>query len=454
MPKRKRSTASTLEEELGKNKAALFRALKAAKGFERQRQSKRIHDGKSGQEKIERLQREVAVLKSLDLQQTAHAHLCSSLLRIKPISESPDLPEYILNGVPKPDLPDEEKAALHNVTSGLYNNATVKEVIDKAIKSICSILGVPVPEKKGRGKKSEESKEESKEDKKDHPEKPTSSRLEKPKHVENDSMELEYEQESSLEDSDGDLDEEALSRYAHMLGSSSDSEDGSEQDWEEWGGIDDDEEEEENTRLSDDEEDLPRASLELQTDISLPLSRSQSLSPSLLISPPPPPTGRVSKEKRTTSKAKSGSIKDSTFLPSLMSGYISGSESASDVDVAPPTRKNRLGQKQRQAIWEKKYGSKAKHISRPTTKSGRDAGWDMRKGAVEGGGQKGGGPWKQGIQSPFARPQSGSGTQAHTSNRVEKKEPEGPLHPSWEASKKAKESAKAAAFQGKKIVFD
>ncbi len=64
---------------------------------------------------------------------------------------------------------------------------------------------------------------------------------------------------------------------------------------------------------------------------------------------------------------------NSAFLPSLMGGYISGSESASDIDVAPPTRKNRRGQRARQAIWEKKYGEKAKHHQK--AKDTRNSGW-------------------------------------------------------------------------------
>jgi hypothetical protein len=34
------------------------------------------------------------------------------------------------------------------------------------------------------------------------------------------------------------------------------------------------------------------------------------------------------------------------------------------------------------------------------------------------------------------------------------KKDEGPLHPSWEAKRKAKEQATTAAFAGKKVTFD
>jgi len=35
-----------------------------------------------------------------------------------------------------------------------------------------------------------------------------------------------------------------------------------------------------------------------------------------------------------------------------------------------------------------------------------------------------------------------------------KKDDAGPLHPSWEAAKKAKEAKQMASFQGKKVVFE
>ncbi|PNH51835.1 hypothetical protein VD0002_g10216, partial [Verticillium dahliae] len=63
MPKRKRSVDEELDEKLTELKQELFRALKAAKGLERQRLSKRIHEAKSSPDKVERLNREVTALK-------------------------------------------------------------------------------------------------------------------------------------------------------------------------------------------------------------------------------------------------------------------------------------------------------------------------------------------------------------------------------------------------------
>lgn len=60
MVKRKRNE---LDEKLEFHRTALSRALKVAKGFERQRMAKRQRDDKSPREKRVRIQQEVEVLK-------------------------------------------------------------------------------------------------------------------------------------------------------------------------------------------------------------------------------------------------------------------------------------------------------------------------------------------------------------------------------------------------------
>lgn len=63
MPKRKRTGEPSLNDILGKHQDDVFKALKASKGFERQRLSKRLRDQGISQDKIQRLEREIAVLK-------------------------------------------------------------------------------------------------------------------------------------------------------------------------------------------------------------------------------------------------------------------------------------------------------------------------------------------------------------------------------------------------------
>lgn len=63
MLKRKRSAEESVETKFSTFRNDLSRALKAAKGLERQRQGKRLRDSKATPEKTQRLQKEVVVLK-------------------------------------------------------------------------------------------------------------------------------------------------------------------------------------------------------------------------------------------------------------------------------------------------------------------------------------------------------------------------------------------------------
>lgn len=191
---------------------------------------------------------------------------------------------------------------------------------------------------------------------------------------------------------------------------------------------------------------------------NLSISPDASLPPSL--SPEPQST---SNRKASTSL---GYVRAKTdFLPSLtMGGYWSGSESEPEdgvADVAP--RKNRRGQRARQQIWEKKYGKGAKHIQNAKTKpkASRDDGWDMKRGAQESGRGRNGTSLQNGS---YGRNTGAQGEIASGGNATEvvprMRKPDRaaidnkPLHPSWEAAKKAKESKQTVAFAGKKMTFD
>jgi hypothetical protein len=173
-------------------------------------------------------------------------------------------------------------------------------------------------------------------------------------------------------------------------------------------------------------------------------------------SPEPKKSSKEKKEKPAAKEAKPAkSARDTTFLPSLMGGYISGSESASDVDVAPP--KKRLGQRQRQMIAEKKYGEKAKHVVNGTSRingNGRDGGWDAKRGAVDSTDKRGGKPWKKGGREPLGGQGAYEQPEAPKPPKPVSRDDTGPLHPSWEARKKAKEALKVVEFSGSKVTFD
>lgn len=195
---------------------------------------------------------------------------------------------------------------------------------------------------------------------------------------------------------------------------------------------------------SDDDNDNDNDPMAISPSPSASRSQSPTSEPSREFSPQPKkPKTTISKEPPTST----------TFLPSLsMGGYVSGSESEpSDDEGAQPRRKNRMGQQARRALWEKKYGLRANHVRKEAEKEkrSRDSGWDVRRGATGGSGRerKRGG---QGQRRDNNRPQRG-GDQKRKDIKDDK-----PLHPSWEAARKAKEQQKmnTAAFQGKKVTFD
>ncbi|KAK5661908.1 hypothetical protein OQA88_10017 [Cercophora sp. LCS_1] len=505
MPKRKRE--DDVEEVISRSKGELHQALKLAKGFERQRQSKRLHDPKTDADKKTRIEKEVVVLKSLDLQQAARAHICSALLRVKSIAESPKLPEQIKAGVPKSELTEEERAALHNVTSALANRQEVRSATEKAIANVCKALSIPVPDKKARNRKEKPAPEPA-------ATKPNNTRPEKKQsEPKPQKKQAELAPEDPGSDSESDLSEQeaALRQLDDLLASSSDASDSGASGAEETrtrrptqkppqkaqpqkaspsrpgllaNGLDpmeitddegagaesesepsydsdldpmeitDDEADSDGEANSSDEEDASSEWGGFSDAPPSPRPLQRSVSPSPSLSPPP-----AKKAKTKTKPAPSAS--SSTFLPSLMGGYISGSESeASDIEIAP--KRNRRGQRARQALWEKKYKAEAKHLKNQQNK--RDSGWDMKRGAVEG---EPGKPWKKGVRNPLVTGGNNEklGTNARFSGDttkevvkkpvVKKRDDEGPLHPSWEAKKKLKEAQSAGVpFQGKKIVFD
>lgn len=394
--------------------------------------------------------------------------------------------------MPRPALSPEEISIRNNVISILCNAGPARQALDRAIADICETLGVAVPTKskrvRNKRKDTEEQpadREEDEDDDDDEDEdegvEPSVKSSKKREAVDEEESEFEGfssdadEPRPSIEELDGSDQENALSKYADLLGGSSD-EDEEEFDEEllakyrgtEKVNLDDisisgsgSEDE------GDDEEDKELESVTGSRSPSpLPTKKSKkSADNDDNQKPAVEKAAKTIKEKKEERKkqaakaaAKTARSGDSTFLPTLMGGYISGSESASDIE-APP--KKRRGQRARQAIWEKKYGSNAKHLQKAATKGGRDAGWDMKRGAVGPEDQSRGKPWKRGGRpaggDSRGYPQGrGGNVQEHNKPlpKPTKKDNEGPLHPSWEARKKAKEAQKSVAFTGQKVVFD
>ena len=95
-------------------------------------------------------------------------------------------------------------------------------------------------------------------------------------------------------------------------------------------------------------------------------------------------------------------------------------------------------------------------------KDGKSDGWDAKRGATDsrGGrrdGRGSGGAHRMHERRDDRQDQRGVRKSHASGDDAEKKHKDdsGPLHPSWEAAKRAKEKKSApVAFQGKKMVFD
>ena len=193
---------------------------------------------------------------------------------------------------------------------------------------------------------------------------------------------------------------------------------------------------------------LTRSRLET-TPFSTTTSRQDTQSPGFIRSDAPVPESDVepeedaSDQELSTIKSQSRSPqlpKRTTILPSLSTGYIPASDS-SDPDeeynsFAPlkKMRKNRRGQRERQAIWLKKYGSSARHLHPELKKTKTPKEKNIRE---EEKGQDG----PQAVESPAAP-------------EVVKKVND--PHPSWIAKQKLRDQQKAMTSSAKpqKILFD
>ncbi|BGP15401.1 hypothetical protein JCM10213_005099 [Rhodosporidiobolus nylandii] len=203
-------------------------------------------------------------------------------------------------------------------------------------------------------------------------------------------------------------------------------------------------------------------------------TKSKKRQPSLSPSPPP---AKKSKADKAAAPKPGKPITSSSFLPSLAAGYISYSDSDgedakwvrdAEREDKKGARKNRRGQRARQAIWEKKFGSAANHITKaagqkpvPLAKMKEQK---ARKAAIASGKIA---PPPEKPQEPFDIKHSRGGSANPNAQSLGPKArtfggapvPEGEkMHPSWEAKRKQKEAlAQVAAGgppQGKKITFD
>ncbi|KAG7088452.1 hypothetical protein E1B28_012443 [Marasmius oreades] len=144
-------------------------------------------------------------------------------------------------------------------------------------------------------------------------------------------------------------------------------------------------------------------------------------------------------ESDHVSLPKRANKSESTFLPTLSTGFVRGNSSdwseseARGADLG--VKKNRRGQRARRAIWEKKYGSNANHKKKEATELGRKHWTHAEKRATT--------PKNEPKHEP---------KHPTTSDPTNSK----PLHPSWEAKKKLKEKMNVSIAPqppGRKIKF-
>lgn len=457
MSKRKRdddpvkldSTISSAQQQrvqfkLKQSTAKLGHAFKAAKGSERQKLGRRrkLAASQSNAVDVRRIDAEIVALKELDNGKCAHHYLCKTLLKIKAVSESADLPDEVRSVVAL-----STDTATLNVHARLCKSTSVKDALPAILSELQRALGIRVV-KEGLPKKRLRAQ--------DYNDAETgkvvqtdaeSGHRKRTKNGQDPEEEAPRLEASSDEGSFADFDD----RMASSNNDDSDDE-GSDIDVLERQLVAEGVRQKQSSKPSS-------SAYDLAADISLssPDSASDSESPAPRKAPP---------------------IKHGMFVPSLsLGGYISGSGSDidDDIDVAPPP-KNRRGQRARQTIWEQKYGVKATHLSDSQKKAqqSKDQGWDMKRGATDGRdrrgrgglGGRGGGMASRG--SGFGN-RGGRGTlrgggasarQYGERDQAKKQDPKhrddgGPIHPSWEAAKKAKEMrAKPVAFLGKKVTFD
>jgi BUD22 len=473
----------------------LYRALKVARGFERQKLGRRQKGAKENPQELLRLKEEVIVLKQLDLAKTAENYLFKQLVRTKRIREAPAFVSlYGEDGEMK--VEGMKVGAEANVVARLINSNPVRDILPGIMAKMYRCLGLEeflstTNTKFGnKGSKTggsdvtgpghgvdknvinspqEGDSSSGKDDQAD-----ASMDL-----SDDESMAAVDDASTANSDTENSDVNDDMAQYKHRLAPSSCSED--ESDAEEDGAC---------GRWS------IQTSGRRQKNEVLSLSLSPSLKPSRSASPPPQPT------HKSTSTKPQPQTAHTTILPSLtLGGYFSGSESnsGSEFDLElnlpgsnqnrtskgdlgpalPQPRKNRRGQRARQQIAENKYGSSAKHLrkqqqqahgqaqAKPSTGRDRDAGWDVRKGATENGsstaGIKGRGKWGHDRISTRGRmgaTGANSEAVALTSKKKRSQRDDAtetrPIHPSWEAARKRKlQNQKVTSlFQGKKISFD
>lgn len=151
---------------------------------------------------------------------------------------------------------------------------------------------------------------------------------------------------------------------------------------------------------------------------------------------------------------------NSVFLPTLSNGFVPGGSdtdwSDGEARAGGGVRKNRRGQRARRAIWEKKYGRRAKHLQKQEDSGATRVQRSSRKHVQ--GSQAVTHSRPTGSTRQYGRADKGEELfDSHTPHKQKAKRVDDlALHPSWIAKRRMKEESSAAIkpSQGKRIKFD
>ncbi|KAL5520111.1 hypothetical protein ACEPAG_1771 [Sanghuangporus baumii] len=364
--------ASKLRGKLHHGLKEVKKATKKAKAFETQRIVKKLKDArKSGDESnIKHLEVQLECLKHVDLDDIAVRSLLSKIKKDVLLSKNADCQEAVsseLSLSPNQSSPTSSERAL--VESRMLSSKILSSEVVDVINSLKLMLGVGRQELPPLGDHDhsvagdlQESDEE---------------RRTTPKGMKAARSKGKIQSERSSSEGDEESNDEAA--------------------WTGFGEIHNE------SGQSDTAESRESGSLHSQDEEEQSSTSDNSHSTS---SPRPSSTTKA-RSNAAIQKPKVGKAGESSFLPSLSVGFISGSDSEwseSEVKIADmPMKKNRRGQRARKAIWEKKYGRNANHLKKLRENDVRDAKVRTARG------QRGGLGRGAGTETPAFRSSHDSG---------------------------------------------
>ncbi|KAK9320351.1 Bud-site selection protein [Lipomyces orientalis] len=406
----------------------LGRSLKRAKPLEIQRIVRKLKDARNSNnpDAILKSEQELQVIKGLDPNRIAQAHLWKRLRKNRFLYASqllPDSPPKVETAQSENGddaLTPEQAAIRQDVTARLFKAKAIQASVADAIDGVVTAAELA---HNSLSRKKE----------KNNPQEPVS-----------DNEGEESDVEDGDEESQDSDDEQTSDKARADVEDGSDDEDGgssSDIDMSQYEGLVADESDESEVDVDADGQSIDYN--EISNEEPEPEDDSSDANDGDKDSAPARPVART-----ITPSAKKGEIPKArnVVLPSLNVGYISPSESDDDFDTpqrgqpaSAIQRKNRRGQRARQKIWEQKYGKNATHLKKKEQERKEREERKQKKRQ------------ERLAQRQHTAAENVPDLAAKDGNSEQNKAAENkPLHPSWEARQ---QKSKPVDFKGKKIVF-